>query len=94
MLITITEAIIIAIITIAINTIAIIIIAIIAISPECAHIYPQSVGSKQKIQLQYLSRGSALPKIRLSTFDVEYQAAIVKTKTVRHCEISSRWPRY
>jgi len=34
-------------ITIAIITIAIITIAIITISPECAHIRPQSVGSKR-----------------------------------------------
>ena len=40
-MITITDAIIIAIITIAIIT-----IAIITISPECAYIHPQSVGSE------------------------------------------------
>jgi hypothetical protein len=37
----------IAIVTIAIITIAIITIAIITISPECAHIHPQSVGREQ-----------------------------------------------
>jgi hypothetical protein len=41
-MITITHTIIIAIITIAIIT-----IAIITISPECAHIHPQSVESEQ-----------------------------------------------
>ena len=46
-MITITDTIIIAIITIAIITIAIITIAIITISPKCVHICPQLVGSKQ-----------------------------------------------
>jgi len=41
-MITITDTIIIAVITIAIIT-----IAIITISPECAHICPQSMGSEQ-----------------------------------------------
>jgi hypothetical protein len=46
-MITITDAIIIAIITIAIITIAIITIAIIVTSPECAHIRLHLVGSEQ-----------------------------------------------
>jgi hypothetical protein len=87
-MITITHTIIIAIITIAIVT-----IAIITISPECAHIHPQSGGSEQLILLENLSRRSALPKIQLSMFLVESQAAIVNTMTVRNREISSRWPR-
>jgi len=85
-MITITDTIIIAIITIVIIT-----IAIITINPECAHICLQSVGSEQSIPLENLSRRSALPKIQLSTFPAESQAAIVNTMTVRHCEISSRW---
>jgi hypothetical protein len=44
-MITITDAIIIAIITIAIITIAIITIAFITISPKCIHMRPQLVGS-------------------------------------------------
>jgi hypothetical protein len=83
----------IAIITIAVITIAIITIAIITISRKCVHIHPQSVGSEQLIPLENLSQRSALPKIQLSTFLVESQAAIVNTMTVRHREISSRWLR-
>jgi hypothetical protein len=90
-MITITDTIIIATITIAIMTIAIITIDIITISPKCVHIHPQSVGSKQQIQLENLSRRSALPKIQLSTFPAESQAAIVNTMAVRHREISSMW---
>jgi len=72
---------------------AIITIAVIAISLECAHIRPQSVGSGQQIPLENLSRRSALPKIQLSTFPAESKAAIVNTMTVRHREILSWWPR-
>ena len=46
-MITITDTIIIAIITIAIITIAIITSAIITISPKRVHIRPQSAGSEQ-----------------------------------------------
>jgi hypothetical protein len=59
--------------------------------PKCAHIRPQSVGSKQQIPLENLSRRSALPKIELSTILTESVAAIVNTMVVRHREISSRW---
>jgi hypothetical protein len=92
-MITITDAIIVANITITIINITIITIAIIAISLECAHIHPQSVGSEQLIPLVNLSWRSALPKIQLSTFLVESQAAIVNNMTVRHREISLRRPR-
>jgi len=45
------------------------------------------MGSGQQILLDNLSRRSALPKIQLSTFLVESQAAIVNTMTVRDREI-------
>ena len=95
-MITITDAIIIAIITIAIIniaiiTIAIISIAIITISLECDHIHPQSVGSEQYIPLENLSWRSALPKIQLATFPAESKATIVNTMSMRHLEILSRW---
>jgi len=68
-------------------------IAIITISPECAHIRSQSVGSEQHIPLDNLIRRSALPNIQLSTFPAKCKAAIANTMTVRHREIWSRWPR-
>jgi hypothetical protein len=68
-----------------------IIIAIITISPECAHIHPQSVGSGEQIPQENLSRRSALPKFELSTFPAESKAAIVNTMAMRHRGISSQW---
>jgi hypothetical protein len=84
-MITITETIINANITI-------VTITIITISPECAHICKQLVGSEQLTPLENLSWRSALPKIQLCTFLADSQAAIINTMNVRHHEISSRRP--
>jgi hypothetical protein len=82
LVLTITDTIIIPIITNAFIT-----IAIITISPECAHIRPQSVGSQQWVPLDNLSRRSALPKIQLFTFHAESQAKNVNTMTMKLREI-------
>jgi hypothetical protein len=82
-MITITETIINANITI---------VTIITISPQCAHICKQLVGSEQLTPLENLSWRSALPKIQLCTFLAESQTAIINTMNVRHHEISSRRP--
>ena len=51
------------------------------------------MGSRYTFQLENLSLRSAHPKIELSTFPAESQAAlIVNTMTVRHREIWSWWP--
>ena len=83
---TITNTIIIAIITI-------ITVAIITIGSTCVHICPQSMGSNQYIPLENLSSRSALPKIQLPTLPVESQAANINTMAGRHRQISS-WGLY
>jgi len=77
--------------TIIITITTIITIAIISMSTKCRNICPQLVGNEQLISLANVGWRSALPKIQLSTFPVESQAAIVNAMTLRHSEISSWW---
>jgi hypothetical protein len=56
---------------------------------ECAHIHLQSVGCGQQILLENLC-----PKIQFSTFSAESKNVIVKTITMRHCEIPLWWVQW
>ena len=58
---------------------------------KSANLHWKIVGSLPQILMENLSQRSALPKVHLSTFPAESQAAIVNPMTVGPCEIWLSW---